>query len=1638
MPVSVGELMAYLRLNSAEFDAGISSAQAEMGRAAGTATKMTGAVDSTSAALAGAGRSAQVASAGSAKFRAAQLSAVAATERYNAVLAEGDASLARRASAEAAVIRANQRLADSTVAMSSATAKANVVAAETPGRMASMATGFASAARSAVGLGAAFGAFEIVKKAIDISKEAAQFQASMLLIRTNANASAAEVTNMTAAVLKLSPQVATSPLDLANALYHVEQNGLRGATALEALKVGAEGAKIGMANVEDTTNTMTIALASGIKGMGSLQQAMGTMIAIAGTGDMRVKDLNEAMSGGILAVAKGFGATLGDVAAVLATLGDNGIRGADAATALRQVLMGFAAPAAKGKQELEGIGLTMTSLADDMEKHGLVYAMNDLNDHMKAAGVTGAKVGSFITDAFGKRAGAGLGVLIGEIDRLNTKFDEGQKGAASFADKWKATTETVSFQFKKLGVEVEAAGITLAEKLGPALSSAATWIGTTVPHALGQLQAALAPVEHDVGVVFALAWRAAGAAASAAGTAMAAVGHVVASNKGVVTDLATATLALWATFKGVTIGLAAFKAIQTAAILTSVRVLELRDSMLAVASGEEVMSMAGYGAAIAAVGVAFYALGKIMSGWLDTSTMTFNTLGKLTKIQESFKSALDATNGALTDQVRKSVGAQLQSTGLAAKYEAANISLTKLTDVVTGSASAYRAFSEQTKGNSKVTGDMRTALLELTGTYRGTAKDAKDLATVTQNLAAAHKALAAATESPATAMKNITADYEAATKGAADYLTAIDTFSKSAGTAADRATLIGATLKANAGDALDFAAQMNAAATASAQLGTDIASAAKGIGKGGESTRSFLDSIIQLKWGTIDYSNAAAAPLISNLQSIQTAAINAATATFQHNRAFESGKKAADDAVAGYQGVESSLEGQLEKLGLTSGAAQRLTQKYLGVPSKVRTLIEQEGANPIVSVLNKIGTQLAYLTGHPWVAAVGVHDAASQRLENIKYLEDELHDKTITITTYNQLITAGTGSSTAGHHASGGTITGPGTGTSDSVPIMASTGEEVINARQAGKHRALLKAINAGRDGFATGGTVGSAIVAAGLAAAIRPPSSTTPQTFQRALAYDIPVANTAETRALAALAAYTKLEAELKRVEAEDRQASAAARGHTGALQDQAHSLADLAAKLRAEASTAKSAYSTIGAAAKSAASKAADAAKSMIASLQSEVDAEKSAVSDFTSSVAQGIAGDFSVATLWGNVTTAAQTAADNLKAAQDAVNQATPDTASLAAAQTAQATATSKLAAAHKALADAQAAVAAGHGSPAQYAQLTTAEQGQSDAVTGLAAANQSLQAAQQAVANTAGPTADQLQALTDAQNAYNAAVANNGVAGLQNNLNQILASTKSFSTDLTALAKSGADQDFVAQIAAMGTTAGDALAKQLLAAGPSAIKSLQTTMLAISNVAGQEGDDLGKAFFGKGENALSQLAAGMKKQFPSLKTALAPIIAQLNAMFTFTPTVATLATTTHALEQAHTVGWLATNYHESVAQLLAANPGLKGASSGTVVGKGTKLTVPSFANGVKNFTGTAWVGEQGPELVNFARPVDVHRSGTPIIDITPLVNRLDAIERRLAAAPALIGAEVSTSGVGLYATAGKTHAHEVRRAFRKGAV
>lgn len=101
---------------------------------------------------------------------------------------------------------------------------------------------------------------------------------------------------------------------------------------------------------------------------------------------------------------------------------------------------------------------------------------------------------------------------------------------------------------------------------------------------------------------------------------------------------------------------------------------------------------------------------------------------------------------------------------------------------------------------------------------------------------------------------------------------------------------------------------------------------------------------------------------------------------------------------------------------------------------------------------------------------------ALDKMEATKKAAEGLPNIKRTIT-YSGTVSGGpihnTGGADSGF-ATGGLIRGPGTGTSDSIPIWASDKEFMVNAKQTAKNLPLLHAINNGTNGYASGGLIGS------------------------------------------------------------------------------------------------------------------------------------------------------------------------------------------------------------------------------------------------------------------------------------------------------------------------------------------------------------------------------------------------------------------------------------------------------------------------------------------------------------------------------------------------------------------------------------
>ena len=313
----------------------------------------------------------------------------------------------------------------------------------------------------------------LVGFAAESVKMASDFDSKMMLLQTQAGVSKDKIAGLKAGVLDLAGQVGFSPDSLAESLYHVESNfesmGISSQKALDLTKIAAEGAAIGHAKLVDVTNALTAAVASGIPGVQDFSQAMGVLNATVGVGDMSMQDLASAFGSGMVATVKGFGLTIADVGAGLAVFGDNNIRGAAAGTQLRMSVQALAQPVASGADALKRLGLTTQTLADDMQKGGLKLAIEDLNQHMQKAGITADQQGEIITQAFGRKAGAGLNVLMDQVDRFESKYPALEAGANSFGQAWEDTQKTFSQQMKQMQGSLDALMIKFGEQLIPVI-----------------------------------------------------------------------------------------------------------------------------------------------------------------------------------------------------------------------------------------------------------------------------------------------------------------------------------------------------------------------------------------------------------------------------------------------------------------------------------------------------------------------------------------------------------------------------------------------------------------------------------------------------------------------------------------------------------------------------------------------------------------------------------------------------------------------------------------------------------------------------------------------------------------------------------------------------------------------------------------------------------------------------------------------------------------------------------------------------------------------------------------------------------------------------------------------------------------
>lgn len=237
-----------------------------------------------------------------------------------------------------------------------------------------------SSAFNKFAIGLAAGAAFAGAKFVDM---AANFQQGMTRLKTGAGEVDSNMKIVSDGILQMAGQVGESTQDLLKGMYLIESAGFHGAEGLDVLKVAAEGAKVGNADMATVADAVTTALNAYHMGANQAAQATNALIAAEGQGKTNL----EALSGSLATVAPIAAlahVSLNEVLGAMATMTGQGTDAASAATYLKQTIGQLSNPTAKARAEMEALGLNATQVSMNLGKNGLASTLQMLTDAIQA------------------------------------------------------------------------------------------------------------------------------------------------------------------------------------------------------------------------------------------------------------------------------------------------------------------------------------------------------------------------------------------------------------------------------------------------------------------------------------------------------------------------------------------------------------------------------------------------------------------------------------------------------------------------------------------------------------------------------------------------------------------------------------------------------------------------------------------------------------------------------------------------------------------------------------------------------------------------------------------------------------------------------------------------------------------------------------------------------------------------------------------------------------------------------------------------------------------------------------------------------------------------------------------------------
>jgi TP901 family phage tail tape measure protein len=304
-------------------------------------------------------------------------------------------------------------------------------------------------------------------------QQGAAFESTLLNIRASTGATAAQIDQIKASSMAMSQALGVGPTEAAQGMLELLKAGMSldsvlggaGRTALEFAKVGEMDVAQAAVVMSDAMNVFKVSSDVAANALSSAADASSTSIA----------QMSEAFSMSS-AVAGKAGQSIEDLSATLAILANNGVKGSDAGTSVKTMLMRLMAPASEAADAMAGVGLSVRSFVnqDTGKMLPMVDIIGKLGEAMKPLDEVAKK--ELLAKIFGADA-IRAALILGDVGTAG--FEDMRKAMSSalpVGEKYKLLMSGLAGSAGNVLAALQRMAIAVSDAVAPALAGALPFI----------------------------------------------------------------------------------------------------------------------------------------------------------------------------------------------------------------------------------------------------------------------------------------------------------------------------------------------------------------------------------------------------------------------------------------------------------------------------------------------------------------------------------------------------------------------------------------------------------------------------------------------------------------------------------------------------------------------------------------------------------------------------------------------------------------------------------------------------------------------------------------------------------------------------------------------------------------------------------------------------------------------------------------------------------------------------------------------------------------------------------------------------------------------------------------------------------